>query len=383
LLAAAELALLFFFVVPGNALESSFRRWIVVTLTDEQFEALRRGWARAAGIQLLVAAAGLWVTRRGAASRARTPNLAQALVGLHAATQLVLLLPILPTDEAAFYERPPALLAHLPPGDVLAHGGVSELFVKGYPRQGASFPDGRLFWLERRGYEEVFSFPALLAGRRFEFNVSPEGLDSFLVQAVGLGMRDFDDTRRLAILEATGVDRLILPRPLDYRLGDRVALELRQETPPLFLYHLLAPLRDAELVGNLVFAPHVNAGLEAVAALGFDPHTTVVLAGNEPPRHGPAGRATVTRFEAERIEIETASAAPGVLVVRRALLPIWEVEIDGRTARTRVGNLTRLAVEVPAGSHHVRFFVSRRPFLIASAGSLVGLLVLWMLSRRR
>jgi hypothetical protein len=266
---------------------------------------------------------------------------------------------------------------------VLAHGGVSDLFVHGYPRQGATFPDNHLYWLERRGYEEVFSFPALLAGRRFEFNVSPEGLDSFLVQAVGLGMRDFDDARRLAILEATGVDRLILPRPLDYRLGDRVALELRQEVPPLFLYHLLAPLRDAELVGNLVFAPHVNAGLEAVAAPGFDPHTTVVLAGSEPPRQGPAGRATVTRFEAERIEVETESTAPGVLVVRRALLPIWEVEIDSKAARTRVGNLTRLAVEVPAGSHHVRFFVSRRPFHFALFAALAGVAVLAVIARRR
>jgi hypothetical protein len=49
----------------------------------------------------------------------------------------------------------------------------------------------------------------------------------------------------------------------------------------------------------------------------------------------------------------------------------------------RIANLTRLAVEVPAGRHVVRLFVDRTPLRLALAGSLAGLAGIAFLAARR
>ena len=71
----------------------------------------------------------------------------------------------------------------------------------------------------------------------------------------------------------------------------------------------------------------------------------------------------------------------GLLVTRRAFLPIYRASIDGEPLKLKVANAHRLAVEVPAGEHEVHLWVDRRPFRtsLAIAGlTILGLLVfLW------
>ena len=51
-------------------------------------------------------------------------------------------------------------------------------------------PDGRrILWLARRSARELYPFAALLHGLRAELAISPEGLDSFLTQAITVGMK--------------------------------------------------------------------------------------------------------------------------------------------------------------------------------------------------
>jgi hypothetical protein len=55
--------------------------------------------------------------------------------------------------------------------------------------------------------------------------------------------------------------------------------------------------------------------------------------------------------------------------------------VDGRATTLRVANLTRLALEVPAGTHRVRVAVDRRPLQLATAVSGLALVALLALAR--
>ena len=61
----------------------------------------------------------------------------------------------------------------------------------------------------------------------------------------------------------------------------------------------------------------------------------LIQRGPLPPaaRSAPPGDARIVVDRAERIEVEVDSPAGGFLVLRRAYLPIWRAEIDGRPAR--------------------------------------------------
>jgi hypothetical protein len=196
-------------------------------------------------------------------------------------------------------------------------------------------------------------------------------------------LTSLDDPQRVALLAATGVDRLLLSRPLT-GVGERARFLARGDgTPPIRVYVLAGALGDAELAGAITFAPHVRAGFDALLVPGFDPRREAVIAGDGEARAAPPGRARVERFAAEEIVVDADSVAGGFVVVRRAWLPIWEVEVDGARAEPRIANLTRLAVEVPPGRHRVRFFVSRTPFRAALAASALGVAGLVALARRR
>jgi hypothetical protein len=269
---------------------------------------------------------------------------------------------------------------------VLVHGGINNLFGPGYSHvDPADMPDDRYLWLERRARDEMFGFAGMLAGRRYEFNAAPEGLDHFVVLAVLDGMERFSDSRRLPILRATGADRLLLTRPLDPpdAGGARLLLERPGYGRTLFVYEVPSPLPAATLAGHVVFAPHMNAALEAVWAPGFDPATTAVVAGTGTHRPGPPGTVRIVRDEREAIELEVDSTAGGYLVLRRAYLPIWRATVDGGAARPVIAQITRLAVEVPPGAHRVRFGISRTPLRLAGGVSLLALAGLVVLSRVR
>jgi hypothetical protein len=127
---------------------------------------------------------------------------------------------------------------------------------------------------------------------------------------------------------------------------------------------------------------------EAVALLrapGFEPRAVAVVAGGG--RHsGPPGVARVVGAARERIEVEAESERGGVLVLRRAHLPIWRAAVDGRPAPTRIAQLTRLAVELSPGAHRVVLSIDRRPLAAALAvagAACIALAALAARGRRR
>ena len=381
--AAVQAALWLFFAAPPEALARFFVAAVGAPLDLALFDAERVRWAGVCLLQLLLAGAAF------AAVRFAKPALAAALlVALAAWGQWLLLKPVLATDERAPYERRPALLERLPADAVLCQGDFNRLFGGDYASAvvaAGGVPDARLFWLFRRAHDDLFSFSGLAAGRRFEFDYSPEGLDSFVVQSLGLGLRHMNDRERLAVLEATGVDRLLLSRPLAPEAAARARLELEpaRDGGGVFVYALPGAIGEAALYGEVVPAPSMTAAVALARAPGFEPRRVALLAGEAGRRSGPAGAARIVASARERIEIEADSPMGGLLVVRRAHLPIWRATVDGRAAPTRIAQLTRLAVEVPPGAHRVVFAIDRRPLAAALAGSLAALAALALIGRRR
>ncbi len=313
------------------------------------------------------------------------------LVCLHAATQCWAMLPALPTDASAPYLEAPPILSAIPAGSVVLHGGNHDLFRPGTMHQG-EYPDDRLLWLTRRSARELYPFAAVQHGLRAELAISPEGLDSFLTQALTVGLRRFPDRRRLDLLEALGVDYLLLDREIAPEAANLVNEVARDENygQTLRLYELADRAREVELATRVVAAPHMNAALETIFAETFDPHRTAVVpgeasAGGEARPISPDGNARLVSDAREEVIVDCDSAVSGVLFLRRAYLSLWRVSIDGKPAPTLVVQLARLGVAVPAGRHRVRFWIDRRP-LAASFGVALGglgLLVLVLWQRRR
>jgi hypothetical protein len=379
LAAALEGALWLFFTAPPAGAARAFVAAVGAPLDAALFDAERVRWAGVCLISGLAAAAALAAARWLAPARALP-----LVVALFAASQWLLLRPVVATDERAYYERRPALADRLPATAVLCHGGFNKLFGADYSSGGVPTPDARLFWLFRRAHDDLFSFSGLAAGRRFEFDFSPEGLDRFVVQALGLGMRHFSDAERLRVLAATGVDVLLLARPLAAdAAGARLLLEPARDGVGVFAYAVDGALEEVQLLGDVLPAASMTEAVALVRAGRIDPRRTALLAGAGAARRGPPGRARIVRTAAERIEVEADSPAGGVLVLRRAHLPLWRATVDGRAAPTRIAQLTRLAVELPPGPHRVVLEIARAPLAWALAGSAAALAALAALALRR
>nr|MBP9824102.1 hypothetical protein [Thermoanaerobaculia bacterium] len=327
----------------------------------------------------------------------RAPLLAAGgLVWLHAATQAWAMLPAVPMDEVGPYLEPPPLLAAIPAGSVVVHGANLDLFRPGTMSQG-TYPDGRILWLTRRSARELYPFAALLHGLRAELAISPEGLDSFLTQAITVGIKGFPDRRRIDLLEALGVDYLLLDRELAPEARDQVR-EIaadRNFGQTVRLYELADRAREVEFATRVIPAPQMNAALEAIFDPAFDPHRTAVVPGSGGVREmvsgsadtgvavgaaqSPSARLVANRSEEVVVEVEAPAA--GVLFVRRAWLPLWRVAIDGAPAPTLIAQVARLGVALPAGRHRVRFWIDRRPLAAGFGLAALGLVLLVLVLR--
>jgi hypothetical protein len=313
---------------------------------------------------------------------------AAGLIAFHAATQLLLLRPAVASDEVAPYREPSPLLAAVPLDATTAHGHANAPDVFGEVRHAdLRYPDARALWIERRVHQGLYPMAGALYGRRYELNVAPEDLDSFLtVLAVGVA-REASDRERLRLLRAWGVERLILERELDEeaRSGQATLVDRREfYGAPALVYALERAAPRVALVGTVHGAPQINDAVERLTAPDFDPAAMTVLAGEGASLQGPPGTVAVRLDRREEMVLATHGEGPGALVVQRAFLPLWRATVDGAPARVRVANLHRMAVEVPAGAHEVRLWVDRRPTGAAFAiAGLAGLALIVLAARPR
>ncbi len=317
-----------------------------------------------------------------------------ALLAIHLLSQGFFLGALLDADDAEHYTREPALLSAVPEGSVVVHGGFHDLFGRQTIAPLAAFPDPRFFWLARRQAEQLYPFAGVSWGRRYEFNHSPEGLDSFFSVSLARAIQGMSDTERLRLLAASGVATLILDREL---APEAAALARRTASAPdsipgapgVFVYRLPSAAAPVTLAGHVLRAPQMNRALEILSSAEHDPRTMVVLPGDGPPEggpeiHGEPGRLEVLTDGVEELEVAADAGDSGcVLVTQRAYLDLYRATIDGRPAPTTVANLHRLAVELPPGEHRVRLWIDRRPTLVGWAAALLGIAGLAGLAKPR
>jgi hypothetical protein len=309
---------------------------------------------------------------------------AALLLALHAVTQVWILRPALPTDAAAPYLAPSPLLEAVPPSSLSAHGALTGLFRHSTLREGV-YPDERALWLERRAFEELYPFAGALWGRRFELNVSPEGLDSFLTRLARAAVEQSEDPDRLRLMAAWGIDRLILDRELQPEARAQAELLRQVESfgQPVYAYRLIAATPEVSFRGTVLEAPSVAEGLLMLRSPDFDPARMVVLAGRAARiTPGGAGAVRVLRRDAETLEAEVEAASSGVLHWQRAHLSIYRATIDGAPAAIEAANVHRIGVRVGPGRHAVRVWADHAPTRWGLGAGFAGWLALGVLGWR-
>ncbi|MEP7343588.1 MAG: YfhO family protein [Acidobacteriota bacterium] len=86
----------------------------------------------------------------------------------------------------------------------------------------------------------------------------------------------------------------------------------------------------------------------------------------------------VTRYEPNRIELQTRNPQQGFLVLSEIYYRGWEAWIDGKRAPIEKVNYTLRGLFVPAGDHRVEVVYRAHSFRNGAAWSLVGLLLLFV-----
>ncbi len=133
----------------------------------------------------------------------------------------------------------------------------------------------------------------------------------------------------------------------------------------------LETIRTGRLPGGAAWEPRQTALLEALPNdfnLSSDANAS-------------AGRAEVTSYEPNRVEVRTTADAPSVLILGENHYPGWRAEVDGRAVETLRVNYNQRGVALPPGAHEVSFVYRPKSVLLGLLVSLAtaAALALWCL----
>ncbi len=168
--------------------------------------------------------------------------------------------------------------------------------------------------------------------------------------------------------------------PVVYEDGRAKVLENRGASPRAWITHRARRAAPGE-------------ALKLLESSAVRPGGTAIME-TDPPRLDPAAdpvadRASVTVYEADRMEIEVATAGDGLLVLGEVYYPAWRAYVDGEPAPIyRADGLFR-AVPLPAGEHTVELRYESRTLRagtaisLATCAALVAPFVLAAARRRR
>jgi hypothetical protein len=205
------------------------------------------------------------------------------------------------------------------------------------------------------GLQDVQGYNAVQLARYVEFmtalngraqnrhfsDVMPEGLDSPLL--------DLLNVRYVITPADTSPNRTYMQKlkntlPTAYK-NDRVqVLENRDALPRAWIVHSAKRATPDE-------------ALKMLDSGEVDPRQTALLEREPPDLARPddlsSDHASVTAYEANRIELDTSTGADGLLVLSEVYYPAWKAYVDGESVPIyRADHLLR-AVPIPAGEHAV------------------------------
>ena len=198
--------------------------------------------------------------------------------------------------------------------------------------------------------------------------VLPPGLDSPLLDLLNVRYVVADAT-----LPAGRDDRRTLRAAYTevFRTPNAIVYERRPAPRHAWIVHEVRPVERGEAL------PLLTGGTIDVAT------TALVESEGPPPEAGPAPLVTteaesalVTRYEPERLTVQTSSAAPGLLVLSEIYAGGWRATVDGEPAEILPTNHALRGVPLPAGEHTVELRyepVELRAGLIISVVAYLGL----------
>jgi hypothetical protein len=183
-------------------------------------------------------------------------------------------------------------------------------------------------------------------------------------------------------------------RPLDARGLPPERWRKLAEFGEVEIYENLKAMPRAWFASRAVIAP----GVEVLRAIKtgrltdgapFDPSDTVLLdsetfsnrtiktsLASSGATDAPKGEVKITAYTPQRIELQTANAQPGFLILSEIYYPGWEAWVDGQRAPVEQVNFTLRGVELPPGEHRVEFVFRSPSFRNGAAWSLAGVMLL-------
>lgn len=207
------------------------------------------------------------------------------------------------------------------------------------------------------GYEQNYHYA----------DVSERGLDSPLL--------DLLNTRYIIVPadrppeNQPGLQRVLRTKhPTVYEDDQSKVLENREALPRAWIVH------SARQVG------FKEEALDLLSSGQLDPKETALLEEEPPEMYRPddasEDRASITEYAANRIQLETATEAPGLLVLGEVYYPAWKAYVDGQPAPVYLTDHLLRSVPVPAGEHTVELRYESWTLRVGIAISLVTLATL-------
>ncbi len=148
--------------------------------------------------------------------------------------------------------------------------------------------------------------------------------------------------------------------------------------PRAYIVHhaqIVSGKRALEVIGSPQFNPFRTATLETPL-----PDNQSASLSLQPIRS--AAQATITRYEAHRVDVQAQTPLPGLLVLSDVYYPGWQVWVDGQPSQLLLVNHALRGVYLPAGSHAISFIFRPSVFYIglATTGLTVIVAVLIMVA---
>jgi hypothetical protein len=210
-------------------------------------------------------------------------------------------------------------------------------------------------------------------------------------------IEDLPAVRRWQLLNVTHTLASVPPEGVNVHEVTAVNTSLIPgETFNGYLYRFEEALPRAWLVYEPVLANDEEHAFELVAQPEFEPARQVVLTGLEdvaawtalasasvatspPPQ---PSEVKTRRTAANALQIQAATATPGILVISEWDYPGWRVLIDGNPATTATANAAFQAVLLPAGEHTITLRFMPPDVYLGIALSLLTLLLVGVLAWR-
>jgi hypothetical protein len=185
-----------------------------------------------------------------------------------------------------------------------------------------------------------------------------------------------------ALARALGLEFLVLGRPIEAvpHLARRPVADVLLAGPRVWIYRLQEPSPRLKFLSRIQVADADGIGASGQLLVSPSPDR-VLIDDNTPPSRSytdvmagtAAGRARISGWRNDRVEIEVESERGGMLALHDIYYPGWIAEIDGRQAPILRADVLFRGLEVPPGRHQVVFQFA--PFSLENLASALKLVL--------